>query len=294
MSYIKIFSDGVVGVFEGSDCLDKVRTNVGNGREVERLIAALTKFKGAPKTFIIADKGEICPDINPLGELWIPYAQRPSFRMITQGKYPKDYPVGAVVHFTAGRSDQDNGFNSMQWGLGQGYAFLFIGRDGTLWQAHPLDEWGRHAGASGWSGLEGEVSDDLVGIEIAAAGRCKPVMIAGQRKFAPWFAYDKEGNLIHPELCFSESEMRYEPDDENEDNQFSGWYQKFTQQQEETLIKTLLWLKKNNSSVFNFDYVLGHDEVARPHGRKNDPGAALSMTMQELRDLLKQRYREEN
>jgi hypothetical protein len=51
--------------------------------------------------------------------------------------------------------------------------------------------------------------------------------------------------------------------------------------------------KKNNPNIFNEDYILGHDEVAGPRGigksRKQDPGGALSMTMTELRELVKKK-----
>jgi len=45
--------------------------------------------------------------------------------------------------------------------------------------------------------------------------------------------------------------------------------------------------KANNPEVFDFEYVLGHDEAADPKGigywRKNDPEDALSMTMNQFR-----------
>ena len=53
------------------------------------------------------------------------------------------------------------------------------------------------------------------------------------------------------------------------------------------------YTKKNNPNIFNVDYILGHDEVAGPRGigksRKQDPGGALSMTMTELRELVKKK-----
>lgn len=80
----------------------------------------------------------------------------------------------------------------------------------------------------------------------------------------------------------------------NTQNIAKGTYEKYTEKQEQALIELVLWLKKNNPSVFNLDYVLGHDEVAGPSGigrwRKTDPGGSLSMTMDKFRTLLKNKY----
>jgi N-acetyl-anhydromuramyl-L-alanine amidase AmpD len=73
----------------------------------------------------------------------------------------------------------------------------------------------------------------------------------------------------------------------------AGYFHKYSLAQEASLIELLVWLKNNNPSIFNVDYILGHDEVAGPKGigrsRKQDPGGALSMTMAELRDLVKKK-----
>jgi len=54
-------------------------------------------------------------------------------------------------------------------------------------------------------------------------------------------------------------------------------------------------MKRNNPDVFELKCVLGHDEVAGKKGigynRKNDPGAALSMTMTEFRNKLDEEYK---
>lgn len=80
----------------------------------------------------------------------------------------------------------------------------------------------------------------------------------------------------------------------NIDNILAGAYLPYTAEQEESLFEFLIWAKANNPAVFNFDYVLGHDEVAGPKGigywRKNDPGGALSVTMTEFRNKLKSEY----
>ena len=79
-------------------------------------------------------------------------------------------------------------------------------------------------------------------------------------------------------------------DSNTANQQEKGTYQKYTAAQEEALFRLLRWLKSNNPEVFSNDLVLGHDEVSGPkgigHWRKNDPGGALSMTMDELRGKL--------
>lgn len=219
------------------------------------------------------------PSKSELGNksAWIPFAKIMSVKMSTKGKYAKGYPVGAVVHFTAGGHDMDG---TMKYGVKQGFAYLGIGRKGEIFQAHPMNEWGHHAGDSAWKGLGSGVSSKLVGIEIAAAGRVSKI---GEGKYKTWF-----GSIL------GEDDVRHSKAD---DNIQAGIYEKYSPEQEEALINLLLWMKRQAPDVFSFDFVLGHDEVAGPKGigraRKNDPGGALSMTMSQFRQLLKDRWNEE-
>lgn len=201
--------------------------------------------------------------------LWYPIAHIPDFSLPVKGKYADKYPKGAVVHFTAGRSKGGlkTAVNTARHGKESGYTFFTISEDGIVVQAFPLDSWGYHAGESGWPGLGTGVSSKLVGIEVCCAGRLTKV----GDKFKSWF-----GEL------YDASEVRYSP---KKDNIQEGFYHKYTDKQVKALTELLLWLKSNNPSVFNFDYVVGHDEVAPK--RKNDPGAALPLTMPEFRQLLK-------
>lgn len=207
-----------------------------------------------------------------------PFAKVLSVRMPTKGEYKTKSggPKGAVIHFTAGR---DGAEKTIKGGIENGYAFWCIQRDGQLMCAHPVKQWGYHAGESAWKNLVGGVSDDLIGIEMNAAGRVEKI---GDGKYKTWFKTE-----------LSEAEVRYTP---GKENQLKGYYHKYTPEQEETLIQTCLWLKSRDPEGFSFDFVLGHDEVAGPLGigrwRKNDPGAALSMTMSEFRALLKKRWAE--
>jgi N-acetyl-anhydromuramyl-L-alanine amidase AmpD len=209
---------------------------------------------------------------------WYPKAIKHSRAMRERGTYPKGYPQGAVVHFTAGR---DNAPGTLDDGISNGYTYLCINKAGQMYQAHPISKWGYHAGESAWKvGLKpliGAVSDDLIGIEICNAGRVEK---QADGRFKTWF-----GTYIEAD------QVRYS---EGRENQLKGYYEKYTPEQEKALIEALLWLKAQAPDVFDFDCVLGHDEVAGPLGigywRKNDPGAALSMTMSEFRALLKMEW----
>lgn len=196
--------------------------------------------------------------------LWCPFAEIPDQEMKSQGKYPKGYPEGCIVHFTAGQADK----SAVAYGRKMGYSYMHIDPMGVITQSTPLDEWGCHAGDSYWEGLGHGVSQHLVGIEVACAGKLTKI---DKQQYQSWFGKK-----------YDEAAVRYFQQDR--DNVQAGYYQKYTQAQETALIHLILWLKTNNPDVFKIEYVLGHDEVAP--SRKNDPGAALSATMPEFRKLL--------
>jgi hypothetical protein len=206
------------------------------------------------------------------GLLWYPDAQIPSKAMSTIGQYAGGYPLGAVVHHSAG-SDQ----GIYEYGLQMGFTYLVINRDGTVLQGFPIDRWGSHAGTSKWPGLGESVSSKLVGIEVVSAGK----LSREGTKWKSWFG-----------KFYEDSEVRTVG--MNTDNIQAGTYHRFTDAQEQSLVKLLLWLKSNNPSVFNLDYVLGHDQVSGPAGigywRKTDPGGSLSMTMPAFQKLLKEKW----
>lgn len=228
-----------------------------------------------------ADVLKAIPNLQPIRKappLWIPFAEQP-FTIRTKWTYEDGYPRGAVVHFTAGHDDP---IGTLKFLEKAGYPCLVMGRNGVIYQAFPLNRGGCHSGTYH--------HNYSVGIEIVSAGRCTPVTIHGEHRFAAWFHYDDQGNLKYPEQCFPESEMRHVTED---GSRRAGWYQKYTAAQEESLIKLLLWLKSQAPDVFSIDHVKGHDECCDEGGRpgaKNDPGGALSMTMPALRQLLKSKY----
>jgi 3D (Asp-Asp-Asp) domain-containing protein len=198
--------------------------------------------------------------------LWCPFAERNFKDSRTQGSYAKGYPLGAIVHFTAGRrSGLEAGMDEQ---VKNGYTYFVIDKDGNIGQNFPLDSWGSHAGQSSYPGLEDRVSDDLVGIEIQAAGRLEK----NGSSYKTWYGESIPAADVR---TIAKQTANQEP----------GHYHKYTAAQEASLIRLLTWLYHNNPDVFKFDFVLGHDEVSPK--RKNDPGGALSMTMPDLRKKLK-------
>lgn len=202
--------------------------------------------------------------------LWIPFAEIVKPEMKARGTYRKAYPEGLTLHHTAGHQDK-LGKSGVAYGREQGHLYLFMDQYGKIFQSFPLNKWGYHAGKSSYAGLGSGVSARLVGLEVAAAGKL-------DKSGSGWKSY--WGKPMPKE------QVREVP--KKNANQQAGAYQRYTAAQEASIIELCLWLKRNNPTVFNFDYVVGHDEVAPT--RKNDPGGSLSMTMPALRDLLKKRY----
>lgn len=196
--------------------------------------------------------------------MWYPKAKIVK-GMRAAGNYQHGYPQGAVVHFTAGRDESEQAaLDSLNWGAGEGYAFFVIGPTGQVYQSIPLNQWNSHCGQSSWPGLGTKLSNKLVGIEIANAG-----LLDSNNK--AWF-----GKVYSSDQVRTVSKADYG---------VSGKFKKYTKEQEIALFELLKWLHDNNPEVFNYDYVLGHMEVAPD--RKTDPGGSLSVNMKTLRQALK-------
>lgn len=228
--------------------------------------------------------------------LWYPNAVvRKDIARTPKGTYENNYPVGAIVHFTAGHYSEGvkNAINTIS---DSPYFFCAIGTDGKFVQVNPLNEWGYHAGESSWV-INGKkrsgVSNWLVGIEMNNPG----MLTKKNGKFYTYWDEKFEKPLDSKLVRVF---------DKDKDNIQAGYYLPYTKEQESGLIEFLLWAKRNNPDVFSFDYVLGHDEVAgnltyadsaKGYGinrdRKNDPGGALSMTMPEFRKFLNAEYKKE-
>jgi N-acetyl-anhydromuramyl-L-alanine amidase AmpD len=210
-------------------------------------------------------------------ELWCPFAIKLNGGGVVKGNYPQKYPVGAVVHFTAGWNKPLAAVSMLRDCAKRGLGVTFgIDYNGDIYQTMPLDSWGYHAGDSKWKGLNGTVSDDLVGIEICSGG----MLDLKDGKYYTWFGKEvpKEQVRVVTVTTYPQESL--------------GAYEIFSPAQEASLIKLLKWLKENNKETFNTSYILGHDEVCHPKGRKNDPGGALSMSMPGLRKMIKSSFGE--
>lgn len=227
-------------------------------------------------------RAELASDDSSGPALYYPAATRDLLgSMKTIGTYARGYPLGAVVHYTAGRDDPRN---DIRHALAQGYCFFVIAPDGGVYQNFPLNRWGSHAGVSRWPNLGSGVSQHLVGIEICCAGKLRDL---GGGRYRAWYNEEsflaKSGRKPDPAADFSSDRVR---EVKKQQNRAAGYYLKFTEMQEAALHTLLSWMKSNNPKVFSFDLVLGHDEVSP--GRKVDPGGSLSTTMPELRETMKQ------
>lgn len=213
-------------------------------------------------------------------KLWIPWAL--DMKSGTKrGTRSKRYPEGAVVHWTAGHR---NGIKAgADYQAASGMSYMLIDKDGAVGQGDPLDKWGYHAGESSYPGLSGTVSDELVGIEVQAAGTLKE----HQGHYYPW--WDQGANGVHRYLPSNRIPPEEVVTATARANVAAGHYHRFTDAQYVALRRTLCWLHLNWPSVFQIRFILGHDEVS-PR-RKTDPGGAIAplgkvQTMPEFRDVI--------
>lgn len=231
------------------------------------------------------------PDEMGQKQLIVPWAKLPREKMRARGRYRKGYPEGLVLHWTAGRYGSDEkAMSSYDGGVDRGHLYFLLAQSGLLIQGFPLDQWGYHAGTSSWKGLPSTVSDELVGLEVINAGKLDRVEIEGKERFAAWFHYVPGTKKVAP----GEVKNLLYPHDVRQvakhDNQAAGFYHRYTDEQEEGIAKLCLWLKLQAPDIFQFENVVGHDEVAP--GRKTDPGGSLSMSMPEFRAYLEHLYQE--
>lgn len=200
------------------------------------------------------------------------------FDMNTQGEYADEYPKGAVIHYTASRSRNGaiDARNTITYGKKMNHCYFCIDSVGTIYQTAPMSRWGWHAGSSCWPGLGGNLSSKLVGIELCCAGKLK---LDNKGTYRSWFGE-----------TYGHHEVREV--DKKDGYRHSGVYHQFTYYQIDSLTILLLWMKRNNPSVFDLNYVLGHDEVdllseyEDESDRKTDPGGSMHYPMSTYRKKL--------
>jgi len=214
-------------------------------------------------------------------ELWYPKAVKlEGGKMKTNGKYAKGWPLGLVVHYDAGSGNHKSTIAS---GIKNGYSYFTMAKDGTVYQNAEANRWGSHAGKSGWMGLFDRVSDDLAGVEICCAG--KLTEHAGEW-YPHWcFKRNKLGKkvFVGGKPIALENRRYFK----KSGKQSEGWYEKYTPQQEQSLLELIFWLKSQAPSVFKIENVVGHDETSL--SGKTDPGGSLSMSMKDYRNYLNEK-----
>jgi hypothetical protein len=263
--------------------------------EIERRAILGDRFPVADKVELIPmKKEEIVPATGDLGihdpslysfgekKLWIPFAQNaPSGPK--RGTYAKKYPLGLVIHWTAGwRNGLKAGNDFMRT---SGMLYLLGDKDGNLSQSDPLDRHGYHSGVSSRKGLSGYVSDDLAGVELQAAGTLRE----HGGHFYPWWDQNQK-TKVWQNLPANRVPANEVIRTTRRGNIAPGNYHAYTEAQMLLLRRLVCWLYLNNPDVFRIEDVCGHDEVSPD--RKTDPGGALHssmipMTMDQFRDLVR-------
>lgn len=194
--------------------------------------------------------------------------EEPQFKVVRGVKYvdrgqyrtPSGMFKGLVVHYTVSGRSPKAAQNVVRYLAGERLGCLVMDENGVIYHPEnfdPLRSWGYHAGKSGWFGAQGGLSDEFCGMEICCWGK--------DSKVGPFRTSQAKDNII------------------------PGTYQAFTEAQEVSLINFIRWAKAVNPE-FSIENVVGHDE-AREYvglrGQKQDPGASLSMTMPEFRDIFR-------
>jgi N-acetyl-anhydromuramyl-L-alanine amidase AmpD len=208
--------------------------------------------------------------------------------MPVRGEYADGYPIGAVVHNTEGYSKKgdENAEDTMKDGIGNGYCYFCISSTGKVYQPAPLKNWGYHCGPTYHPTMGRSLAQKLVGIEVCNAG----LLVNTDRGWQPRdFHKDYPDRVWHE--TFADDERRDSPKVFNVT--VAGVYHGMTATQETALTELLLWMHQNNPHVFKLENVVGHDEVAvegngTELGRKQDPGASLSLYMPAFRTKLQQ------
>ena len=237
---------------------DLIETFEGNS--LKALMSAVARH---PKmgTWAIGErkKGDVTDPVKDDPNVdYLPFARIASKKM---KEVANGYPEYFVIHWTAGEPSQ-SGEDGISSGVANGYTYAFLPRDGQLWQGAPIHDGGYHAGNAKISSLK------AFGIEVACAGRLEKI----GDLFVPWFAKNKDGS-INKGRCISASQVRYDNDGPADDGSFEGYYQVYTAEQVKTLTAIALWFVQVRKMPI--DNIVGHDEVATPHGRKCDPGFSI-------------------
>jgi hypothetical protein len=223
------------------------------GAEKCKWLVADTAKKNIPKVGDIDDEEKP----QPVNKDWIPFATKHHKMKMVKKVWPRYF----LIHWTAGVPTQ-TGANGIEEGAKNGYTYLFLPRDGQVWQGAPTYAGGYHAGAAKVSSL------DCLGIEVACAGKLEKI----GDLYVPWFAKNSDGS-INKARCIPQEEVIYDADGPEDDESFKGYYQLYTKEQRKSLTKLALYFCQELGG--HPDRIQGHDMVAIPAGRKVDPGFSI-------------------
>ena len=178
-------------------------------------------------------------------------------------KTPLGEPEGAVVHYTVSGNTPKTAAAVVRSLASRSLGCPVVDAQGIIYVPEGFD-WERdvayHAGKSLWRGKD-SVSTRKIGFEMCNWGS------DARKQKVP-------AEQIRNGLCNNGSKSKND-------------YQKYTPAQEEFLVNVMVYLKNKYPKTFSYDEICGHDECAIPLGRKNDPGASLSMSMPDFRKKLK-------
>lgn len=132
-------------------------------------------------------------------------------------------------------------------------AHFIVGRDGRIIQMVKLEDRAKHAGISEWNGVE-NVNDFSVGIEICNWG---PLRKAGDEYFCG--RPEREQKFIGKNIF---------QDDKG------GFWEIYPDVQIKAVIELTKYIMEKFPQI-TLDNITGHENVARPIGRKIDPGPAF-------------------
>lgn len=229
---------------------------------VKQLIELLTAFLAQSKAQEPPRPDKAPPEIeekpNAITEPIVQVVKGVKYKTHGKFKTKSGKARGLVVHYTVSGRSQAAAKNVVAYLAKEGLGCPVMDENGVIYIPEGfnwLTDVAYHAGVSSWKGVSG-ISAYCIGMEI-----CN------------WGTAGKEKGVKDLRLQASKKE-----------NIKPGTYQMYTEAQEKALVNLCLWLKAK-CPEFDFDWVVGHDEIAPT--RKSDPGASLSMTMPDLRKLLK-------
>ena len=197
--------------------------------------------------------------LHPLA-IYLP--NKPLFLSPNVWKFNKDYFY--IIHYAVTRDWSFTAFYNFF--ISKNLNTEFLQRDGTLWQQSHGDRGGWHAGRASvipykFRSRGGKKISHLCrGVEIDCLGKLK-------KRGGGFTSSNNRYSVVPDNVRYVTREMGY---------QCEGYFEKFTEKQEETLAHLIAYNVAMGLPAQNH---LGHDEIARPIGRKTDPGGSLSMPL---------------